>query len=897
MKPGTEVKIIKGDHRGKKGKVGSNRPSNALQKGKVPIVVGNRNQVIWTRPEWVSENFLAHEGESNSQSPIPSPQSPIPHFQLADVEKRILGYLMTRKVPVLDVEIAIALDLPLSQYLPALKHLEQEGLVFKNDEDGYQMVDFSAGYYVSDGERTGLISSESKGVFTIAFADGNELQCTIEDLREGFTVCGKQLELLLSEPQKEDLAILEYLKTGQRKTISEIAIAFDSTLYKIRQPLDRLVSLDYVHREGHFYQCNQLGQSVCLKASAGSQEQPTSSVDLNGSNPSKLTTTPLESSKTISITTSTTETSENITPDQEQPTSTQSDFPATTPVTQATEPDFTANSQDSGSKDSVALLRGYLNSSLSNSQRESFIAACEQSLGDCEWQATLGTIRSSYKQRKLELASTAPGFLSLPTLTASSGKTSRPAGSTKCDRTARKLGLILDSQSLSIEMMAAISGFPPEWTACLSESKNANNGEDFKADSSTDEQSSPNKYLSPSDESNISIPSPSLMPGKQWVKPNWITLKNGTQSRDVDEIYQVNISVVQNYAEMMEQGLWEWEREPLPVAFLSADGKIYAGDCHHRVSAAVASGKEIYVNLLPGELVDAILYSCQANTYHGLLLRPKDQRKRIELFLDTLAGLDEVRSQSLLRSIPNLTEIERKNGKWSTRVIAKYLRLTESGYRTIINILQERELSEKFTQFSQGDCVLIKPDSDNLVGVAEGITGKIRSFDKRKGIFVIPADGSLGADGRMLPSLYVHPDYLEKTDAPVETVSSGLDKQPSPLASVHDEIKQKAKEVGIPVNGLPDVEHDQGSPDTLVDDRPFASPGLINGFVDVESLINKSDQLPDKEINRIWDAIAPRIHTVDLVMAIDLQKLTSDDLEDLICVAQKELNSREKSAD
>ena len=114
--------------------------------------------------------------------------------------------------------------------------------------------------------------------------------------------------------------------------------------------------------------------------------------------------------------------------------------------------------------------------------------------------------------------------------------------------------------------MAAISGFPLNWTACLSESKNANNEEDYIADSSTVEPSSPSKPRSLFPESSISIPS--LQPEKQWLKPEWITLKSGTQSRDVDALYEANPATVQQYAEVMQSGNWDWLRHPLPVAFL-----------------------------------------------------------------------------------------------------------------------------------------------------------------------------------------------------------------------------------------------------------------------------------------------------------------------------------------
>jgi signal recognition particle subunit SEC65 len=829
---GTPVKITKGNHQGKKGTVGTNRAINGLQKGKVPVLVGNRNEVIWTRPEWVSSQELTEDidayGGKLRASPLPS----LPSKESSDTEKRILGFLMTRIVPVLDGEIAIALELPMYATSIALKQLEQDGLVTKNDDDGYQLPSFEVGCYVSDdGLRTGLITSEVKGTFTVTFGDDNEFECTIEDLRENFTVCGKQLELL------------------------------DFSRELVDSPM-----------------------------------QPNSSGDLNGLSPSKSTTTQYSYSATTldSGTISSTGISETITPLQEQPTSTPSDSPATTQVTPAIAPDYSANNQDYGSKHSVALLKDYLNSLLLSNQKESFIAACEQSLADSEWLDTLGKIRSSYKQRKSELVSIGHAFLSLPTLTASSGKMSRPAGSTKCDRTARKLGLIFNSQSLSIEMMAAISGFPLNWTACLSESKKGPSREESKADSFTGEPSSPSKQPLHLRESSISIPSlrdalATLQPEKQWLKPEWITLKSGTQSRDVNGLYEANPATVQQYAELMQEELWDWMRHPLPVAFLSNDGKIYAGDCHHRVSAAHAAKKEIYVDLQPGELVDAVLYSCRANTDHGLPLRAKDQRKRIELFLDTLENLDEVRSQSLLQSIPNLSEIERRNSKWSTRVIAKYLKLTESSYRTVINIIQEREMLGKIARFAVDDWVCVKSAYADLVGVPEGTTGKIRFLDKRKGIFIT---GGLGTDGRMLPSICIHPDYLEKTDPPPE--GEKISQQSvTPATSVQEELESIAKELGIPVDGLPEVERNEGSPDSLVDDRPF-TPGSVDEAVNIEEFLSK---LIGEEIDKVWNAIAPRIPDVDLLLKIDLQKLAVDDLKDLICVAQQELNSREQAAE
>lgn len=450
---------------------------------------------------------------------------------------------------------------------------------------------------------------------------------------------------------------------------------------------------------------------------------------------------------------------------------------------------------------------------------------------------------------------------------------------------------MFDSQYLSVPFMAAISGFPLNWTECLLEPKRENQ-EEFVADSSTAEQSFPSKQPLPSSESNIFTP---CVPGKQWLDPARIILKGGTQSRDVNEVYEANVATVQHYAELMKEGLWDWERQPLPVAFVAADGKIYAGDCHHRASAAIAAGKQIYIDLRPGELIDAILFSCRANTDHGLPLRAKDQRKRIELFLDTLAKLDEARSHQLLQSTPGLTDIERRNGKWSARVIAKYLKLTESSYRTVINIVQEREMALAFSQFAEGDWVRIKPHygGDIVKFAREGTTGRIHSFDKRKGVFIVPVPGTLDIEGRMLPSFYVDPDCIEKTEAP-PLMETGKNTQPEPT-SIEQELEQQAEAVGLPndVQVLPDVERNQGDPDTLVDDRPFATPGLA--VDEVEEFVSKVDQLPPEQIDKVWTAIAPRIPLVD-IFSIGIESLDNEDLQELVSYANELLTRRQEEA-
>lgn len=127
----------------------------------------------------------------------------------------------------------------------------------------------------------------------------------------------------------------------------------------------------------------------------------------------------------------------------------------------------------------------------------------EQCLADCEWQAINLTIRNSYRVWQWDLRNAAPDCLLLPTITACDGtKNSRPAGLIKSERWLRKNGVIPNSHYLSAPAMAAFSGFPLRWTACLSESPKEYRAESAP-DTSTDEPLSPPKLPLPSGESVI----------------------------------------------------------------------------------------------------------------------------------------------------------------------------------------------------------------------------------------------------------------------------------------------------------------------------------------------------------------------------------------------------------
>ena len=120
----------------------------------------------------------------------------------------------------------------------------------------------------------------------------------------------------------------------------------------------------------------------------------------------------------------------------------------------------------------------------------------------------------------------------------------------------------------------------------------------------------------------------SAHPQKQWLNLGLIELNAGTQSRKGTSQQTIN-----DYAELMRDELWDWERFPLPIIF--SDGEnFWPGDGHHRIEAAGIAGLEqILVEICLGTLRDAIFCSTSANKYHGLPRTNADKRNQVELLL------------------------------------------------------------------------------------------------------------------------------------------------------------------------------------------------------------------------------------------------------------------------
>ena len=198
-----------------------------------------------------------------------------------------------------------------------------------------------------------------------------------------------------------------------------------------------------------------------------------------------------------------TQTSETTTQDEESSISLPVAFPAQAQVTPESEKDSSTQTQPCGEKDSAVSVKDDPGLSLWNSLKDLSNEDFAQRLEDSEWQAIAGTLRSSDRQRKSELCTKEPGFLSCPTLNSCSSPSSRPAGQTKCEKWFKDNGLIRTGYQLSAPAMAKLMGFPEDWFQALSPSLPTTQDE-LEPDTLPGEPLHLDKRRSPSVESSIS---------------------------------------------------------------------------------------------------------------------------------------------------------------------------------------------------------------------------------------------------------------------------------------------------------------------------------------------------------------------------------------------------------
>ncbi|MUG92809.1 hypothetical protein F7734_10245 [Scytonema sp. UIC 10036] len=189
--------------------------------------------------------------------------------------------------------------------------------------------------------------------------------------------------------------------------------------------------------------------------------------------------------------------------------------------------------------------------------------------------------------------------------------------------------------------------------------------------------------------------------GQYWIKPEWVKLDQGTQSR-----VETDKPTVKYYAEQMKSDLWEWEASP--VGLLWDGDSLLPWDGHHRIEAAIAAGKNLLARIQEGDLKRAIALSCGSNKKPSLRRTREDNQKTIEM-------LEDLRKQHgddwLLQIINAELPTDKQFKEVSLRAIESY---TGIPFSTIRNV-QKRKDKDKDKEKTEKIAFTPTPDEMALI--------------------------------------------------------------------------------------------------------------------------------------------------------------------------------------
>jgi hypothetical protein len=269
--------------------------------------------------------------------------------------------------------------------------------------------------------------------------------------------------------------------------------------------------------------------------------------------------------------------------------------------------------------------------------------------------------------------------------------------------------------------------------------------------------------------------------------------------------HALNYSTVADYRDRLE------DSEPPPIEVYLIDDVPYPVNGFHRIEAATQAGRtELRAIVLEGSWEDAMLAACQANRDNGLPTTPSERRAAAMAFLLTLEEL--------------LDADDRKH--LSLREIA---RLVGVSHTTIDNVKREianrRAIEEK--KLSCGTKVLVdgQPGVAIAVSPRQGIQVK---FD------VVQRNGSQFSNWVPIEQVTIA-DGLLSSDAVEILFDSGASDREAcrsgDRSSIASELKSTAKNLGLKpsaVQVLPDIDRNEGPPDTLAPPHPSLAVALMS---------------------------------------------------------------------
>ena len=125
-----------------------------------------------------------------------------------------------------------------------------------------------------------------------------------------------------------------------------------------------------------------------------------------------------------------------------------------------------------------------------------------------------------------------------------------------------------------------------------------------------------------------------LRSGQQWISPFHENIQLDAQTRSEDK------NLINEYGKTMFEGRWDWDLTDKIIVLFYDGVNLYCGDGNHRIKSARQEFiTSIYVDIRHGTKLDAQLYNCKSNRYHGKRTTGKDRRNQIKIILLELKKL------------------------------------------------------------------------------------------------------------------------------------------------------------------------------------------------------------------------------------------------------------------
>ena len=223
-----------------------------------------------------------------------------------------------------------------------------------------------------------------------------------------------------------------------------------------------------------------------------------------------------------------------------------------------------------------------------------------------------------------------------------------------------------------------------------------------------------------------------LRSGQQWISPFHENIRLDAQTRSEDK------NLISEYGKNMFEGRWNWELTDKMIVLFYDGVNLHCGDGNHRIKSARQEYiTSIYVDIRYGTKLDAQLYNCESNRYHGKQTTQKDRRNQIRVILEELVKLPDTDSRKAMsdRKIAGIVGVDHKTvgrvrkqlnnpqyfEQQKQKEKEKSFRKKINQFRTLLRESNTHQLAEHLSSLDQEDLVSLSVAIDSLTNTEDNM--------------------------------------------------------------------------------------------------------------------------------------------------------------------------------